>query len=124
MTSLIGKNAEVAGRSGRNPESEVLVAHRPARRKRPTILPCALHPVVGLGKFGVGRVPRFFGKRQRPHRLRFGANQRDGTEAFKFAARAGVEKFVIGPDRTNRFKIWKRSMFHGDFIRERDYAAS
>ena len=39
-----------------------------------------------------GRVPSFFRKRQRPRRLRFRANQRDGTEAFKFAARAGDEK--------------------------------
>lgn len=56
--------------------------------------------------------------------MRFGTDKSDFAEAFKLAARAGVEKLVVTPSRGECFKFWKCVGFHVAPSLRVDYAAN
>ena len=124
VAGLIGKNAEMAGRSGLDPERKIVAAHGPARGNRLREIPLAIFCAWLLKESGVSGVPRFLREGRRPLGLRFRADKRDFAEAFELAARAGVEKLIVTPSGRERFEFWKRVVFHRRLFWRVDYAAN
>src|SRR5262249_40080280 len=96
---LLGEDAGMAERpaGGCEVHAERLVAHLPALRDWPVVLPlpgAAVGPDLAAA---AGPAPARRLQPPRPERVRLGTVERDRREALELAAVAAVEQFVVTP---------------------------